>query len=53
MVGASFLVPGVLVVRSGRGTGVMAGLIDRLGLLSTFYLVFDVAALVIVVIRNL
>jgi hypothetical protein len=53
VVAASFLVPGVLVVRSGRGTGIMTGLIDRLGLLSTFYLVFDVAALVIVVIRNL
>lgn len=53
LVGASFLVPIVLVVRSERGTRVMSGLIERLGLLSTFYLVFDAAALVIVVIRNL
>ena len=53
VVAASFLVPGLLVVRSRGGTGVMIGLIDRLGLLATFYLVFDVAALVIVVIRNL
>ena len=53
LVGASFVVPGVLVVRPGRGTGVMTELIDRLGLLATFFLVFDVAALVIVVIRNL
>ena len=53
VVTASFLVPVVLVVRSARGTGVMSGLIERLGLLSTFYLVFDAAAFVIVVIRNL
>jgi hypothetical protein len=53
VVTASFLVPVVLVARSGRGTGIMGGLIDRLGLLSTFYLVFDAAAFVIVVIRNL
>ena len=53
LVAASFLIPGVLVARSGREGGFMAGLIDRLGLLATFYLVFDVAALVIVVIRNL
>jgi len=53
VVAASFLVPVLLVVRSGRDTGFMAGQIDRLGLLSTFYLVFDMAAFVIVVIRNL
>jgi hypothetical protein len=53
LVGATFLVPVVLVARSERGTRVMSGLIERLGLLSTFYLVFDAAALVIVVIRNL
>jgi hypothetical protein len=53
VVGASFLLPVLPLVRPGSGTGFMAGLIDRLGLLSTFYLVFDVAALVIVVIRNL
>ena len=53
LVGASFLIPGVLVVRSGGESGFMTGLIDRLGLLSTFYLVFDAAALVIVLIRNL
>ena len=53
LVGASFLVPVILVVRSERGTKTMTGIIDRLGLLSTFYLVFDAAALVIVVIRNL
>ncbi len=50
---ASFLVPVFLIVRSKRGTQGMSALIERLGLLSTFYLVFDVAALVIVVIRNL
>jgi hypothetical protein len=50
---ASFLVPMILVVRSKRGTQAMSGLIERLGLLSTFYLVFDVAAFVIVVVRNL
>jgi hypothetical protein len=31
---------------------VMTSIIDRLGLLASFYLVFDVAAVVVVVIRN-
>jgi hypothetical protein len=53
LVAATFLVPVVLVARSERGKRVMAGVIERLGLLSTFYLFFDAAALVIVVIRNL
>ncbi|MFN2119585.1 MAG: hypothetical protein ACK2T0_04290 [Anaerolineales bacterium] len=53
VVGATFLVPVVLVARSDRGTRIMSGIMDRLGLLSTFYLVFDAAAFVIVVIRNL
>jgi hypothetical protein len=47
------VVPGVLAVRARRESGFMPGLIDRLGLLSMFYLVFDLAALVIIVVRNL
>ena len=52
-VGASFLVPAWAVTRAGRGLRFVEALIERLGLLAMFYLVFDVAALVIVVIRNL
>jgi hypothetical protein len=49
----TFAVPVVLVLRSRRGVQIMGEVIDRLGLLASFYLVFDVAALVIVVIRNI
>jgi len=52
-VGVTFLLPTWAVMRSERGRRGMGALIDRLGLLAMFYLVFDAAALAIVVIRNL
>ena len=53
LVSATFLLPAWAIARPGGGSRVAAAAIDRLGLLAMFYLVFDVAALVIVVIRNL
>ena len=50
---ASLLLPAWLVVRQGRGLRLLGGVMERLGLLAMLYLVFDVAALAIVVIRNL
>jgi hypothetical protein len=52
IVGASFLLPVWAIWRTSRGARVMGALIDRLGLLAILYLVFDAAALVIVIIRN-
>jgi hypothetical protein len=53
VVGATFLLPVWAIWRTSRGARVMGVLIDRLGLLAMFYLVFDAAALVIVIIRNI
>jgi hypothetical protein len=53
VVGATFGVPAWLLLRRGSGLRWMGGMLERLGLLAMFYLVFDVAALVIVVLRNL
>ena len=53
LVSATFLLPAWAIGRPGGGLKVAAALIERLGLLAMFYLVFDVAALVVVVIRNL
>lgn len=53
IVGATFLLPILAILRSERNRRFLAALIDRLGLLAMFYLLFDVAALVTVVIRNL
>jgi hypothetical protein len=53
IVAATFLLPGWVVSRSAGGLRSTLALIDRLGLLAMFYLAFDAAALVIVVIRNL
>ncbi len=53
IVSATFVLPAVMIGRPGNGLKGAAALIDRLGLLAMFYLVFDVAALVVVVIRNL
>jgi hypothetical protein len=39
--------------RTTRGARAMGALIDRLGLLAMLYLVFDAAALVVVIIRNI
>jgi len=53
VVSATFVLPAWMTLRSERGQRWMGALIDRLGLLAMLYLVFDAAALVIVVIRNL
>ena len=47
------LVPSYLVVRSESSTRFILGLIERLSLLASIYLLLDAASLVIVVIRNL
>jgi ABC-type transport system involved in multi-copper enzyme maturation permease subunit len=52
VVTATFVIPVVLVLRTGRGMRFMTGLIERLSLLALLYLVFDAAALIIVVVRN-
>jgi hypothetical protein len=53
VVGLSFGLPVWWLMRGGRGLRAMGTAIERLGLLATFYLVFDAAAIVIVLIRNL
>ena len=47
------LVPTLLILRSDKALQFTKGLIERLSLLTMFYLLFDVAGLVIVIIRNL
>ena len=47
------LVPALLILRSDKALQFTHGLIERLSLLTMFYLLFDVAGLVIVIIRNL
>lgn len=47
------LVPALLILRSDKALQFTKGLIERLSLLTMFYLLFDVAGLVIVIIRNL
>lgn len=49
----SIIVPTYLVLRSDKVRKIMQEGMDRLSLLMTLYLVFDAAALVIVIIRNL
>lgn len=53
LVSATFLWPAWAIGRPGGSLKFAAVLIDKLGLLATFYLVFDMAALVVIVIRNL
>lgn len=52
-VAPTMLVPAFLILRSDRALQFTRGLIERVSLLSMFYLFFDVAGLVIVVIRNI
>jgi len=51
--GISFALPAWAALRPGRGLQTIGAAVERLGLLAVLYLVFDAAALVIVVIRNL
>lgn len=49
---ASFFIPAYLILRSNKTMGILQEGIERLSLLMTLYLVFDAAALILVVIRN-
>lgn len=51
--GFSFLLPAWAALRPGRGLRTIGAAVERLGLLAVLYLVFDAAAFVVVVIRNL
>jgi hypothetical protein len=47
------LVPTYLILRSEGSTRFILGLVDRLSLLASIYLLLDAASLVVIVIRNL
>ena len=49
----SVVVPAFLVIRSRRAARTVWGLIDRLSVLMVFYLLFDAAGVIIVLVRNL
>lgn len=53
IVAPTILIPALLVLHSNKAVQFMGGLIDRLSLLTTVYLFFDVVGLVIVIIRNI
>jgi hypothetical protein len=53
LTGISFLLPAWAALRQDSGLRAIGSVVERLGLLALLYLVFDAAALVIVVIRNL
>jgi len=53
VVGATFVVPALLVLRTKGGLRFVGGLIERLSLLAMLYLVFDVVGAVIVLVRNI
>ena len=53
LTGISFLPPAWAALRHGRGLRAVGLTVERLGLLAVLYLVFDAAAVVIVVIRDL
>ena len=48
----TILIPALLVLRSDRVFRFVRGMIERLSLLTMFYLLFDVVGLVIVIVRN-
>jgi hypothetical protein len=53
MVAPTLIIPAWLVLRSNKVVRFMQGLIERLSLLMTVYLFFDIVGLVIVIIRNI
>jgi hypothetical protein len=53
LVAPTVLVPTYLVLRSEGATRFILGVVDRLSLLASLYLLLDAASLVLVVIRNL
>jgi hypothetical protein len=48
----SAIVPTVLVIRSGRVKGLVIETFDRISLLSSVYVFFDLVGIVIIAIRN-
>ncbi len=52
VVGLTVLIPTFFIMRSQRTLQFVRGLIERLSLLTLFYLFFDVVGLIIVIIRN-
>ncbi len=52
VVGISVLGPALLVLRSERAYRFVRGMIDRLSLLTMFYLFLDLVGLVLVIVRN-
>lgn len=52
-VAVTLMIPVLQVLRSKRALAFVGGMIERLSVLAMFYLVFDVAGLVIVLVRNL
>lgn len=53
MVISTVLIPAILVLQSRRFFQFVQGLIERLSMLTMFYLLFDIVGLVIVIVRNL
>jgi hypothetical protein len=53
VVAVTLMIPVLQVLRSKPALAFVGGMIERLSVLAMFYLVFDVAALVIVLVRNL
>jgi hypothetical protein len=49
---ASFSIPAYLILKSNKTMQILQEVIDRLSLLMMLYLVFDAAALIMIVIRN-
>ena len=47
------LLPALWVARSDRALSICRELIDRLSLLASFYLLFDLLGVIIVIIRNI
>ncbi len=52
LIGITVAVPAWFVLRPGRGYAIMRGLMERLSTLAVFYLVLDLIAVVIVIVRN-
>ena len=53
LVGASILIPTAWIIFDERATQIITNVISRLATLSIFYLVFDLIAVIIIILRNL
>jgi hypothetical protein len=53
LVGATFVIPAYFILQSDKGLKAAQGFIERIGLLSMFYIFLSFIGLVIVVIRNI